>query len=142
MKMNNQTIAYINSLVEDKAKNKLAELKAKRDAITKKDEAVLNAAKSEVNKVLAEAAKKVEAIYRKHGITPTNWCGNVTKVGVNVCDEVRGLRSEFADELASANNAINSFGGVVHKKQTEVIAKLSLGGTAEDLDKIIGAIEF
>lgn len=142
MKMNKQTIEYINSLVEEKSKKKLAELEAKRDAITKKDEAVINAAKSEVNKALADATKKVEAIYRKHGITPTNWCGNATKVGVNVCDEVRGLRSEFADELADANSAINSFSFIVYKKQTEVIAKLSLGGTAEDLDKIIGAIEF
>lgn len=33
MKMNKQTIAYINSLVEDKAKQKLAALEAKRDAI-------------------------------------------------------------------------------------------------------------
>lgn len=142
MKMNKQTIEYINSLVEEKSKKKLAELEAKRDAITKKDEAVINAAKSDVGKVLADATKKVEAIYRKHGITPMNWCDEVTKVGVNVCDQVRSLRSKFADELASANEAINSFGNIVYKKQTEVIAKLSLGGTAEDLDKIIGEIEF
>lgn len=142
MKMNKQTIEYINSLVEDKAKKKLAELEAKRDAISKKEDAVIKAAKSDVDKVLSDATKKVEAIYRKHSITPTDWCGKAIKVGVDIRDEVRGLRSEFADELASANNAINSFGGVVYKKQTEVIAKLSLGGTAEDLDKIIGAIEF
>jgi hypothetical protein len=142
MKMNKQTIEYINSLVEEKSKKKLSELEARRDAISKKEDAVIKAAKSNVDKVLTDAAKKVEAIYRKHGITPTNWCGKATKVGVNVSDEVRGLRSEFADELASANEAINSFGNIVYKKQTEVIAKLSLGGTAEDLDKIIGAIEF
>jgi hypothetical protein len=142
MKMNKQTIEYINSLVEEKSKKKLSELKARRDAISKKEDAVIKAAKSNVDKVLTDATKKVEAIYRKHGITPTNWCGKATKVGVNVSDEVRGLRSEFADELASANEAINSFGNIVYKKQTEVIAKLSLGGTAEDLDKIIGAIEF
>lgn len=142
MKMNKQTIEYINSLVEDKAKKKLAELEAKRDAITKKEEAVISAAKSDVDKVLADAAKKVEAIYRKYGIAPMDWCDKITKVGVKVCDEVRKLRSEFADELESANDAINSFGCVVYKKQTEVVAKLSLGGTAEDLDKIIGEIEF
>lgn len=142
MKMNKQTIEYINSLVEEKSKKKLAELEAKRDAITKKENAVVSAAKSEIDKVLAEAAKKIEAIYRKHNITPTDWCHNAVKVGVNVCDQVRSLRSKFADELADANNAINSFGNTVYKKQTEVIAKLSLGGTAEDLDKIIGAIEF
>jgi N12 class adenine-specific DNA methylase len=142
MKMNKQTIEYINSLVEEKSKKKLSELKARRDAISKKEDAVINAARSNVDKVLTDAAKKVEAIYRKHGITPTNWCGKATKVGVNVSDEVRVLRSEFAEELASANEAINSFGNIVYKKQTEVIAKLSLGGTAEDLDKIIGAIEF
>lgn len=142
MKMNKQTIEYINSLVEEKSKKKLAELQARRDAITKKEEAVLSSARSEVNKVLAEAAKKIEAIYRKHNITPTDWCHNVVKVEVNVSDRVRMLRSEFVDELADANNAISSFGNTVYKKQTEVIAKLSLGGTAEDLDKIIGAIEF
>ena len=142
MRMNKQTIEYINSLVEEKSKKKLAGLEAKRDAITKKEEAIISAAKSEVDKVLADAAKKVEAIYRKHSITPTNWCGKVTRVGVKVCDDVRGLSSEFADELESANRAITSFGGIVYKKQTEVIAKLSLGGTAEDLDKIIDAIEF
>lgn len=142
MRMNKQTIEYINSLVDDKAKKKLAELEAKRDAIKKKEEDVICAAKSEVDKVLADAAKKVEAIYRKHSITPTNWCDKVTRVGVKVCDDVRGLRSEFADELESANRAITSFGSIVYKKQTEVIAKLSLGGTAEGLDKIIRAIEF
>ena len=142
MKMNKQTIEYINSLVEEKSKKKLSELEAKRDAITKKEEAVLSAAKSEVNKALDEAAKKIEAIYRKYGVTPMSWCDKVTKVGVNVCDQVRSLRSEFADELRDANNAINSFGSTVYKKQTEVIAKLSLGGTAADLDEIIGAIEF
>lgn len=142
MKMNKQTIEYINSLVEDKAKGKLAELRAKRGAIAKKDAAVIDAAKSDVDKVLADATKKVEAIYRKHGITPTNWCGDATKVGVKVRDEVHGLRSEFADELADADSAISSFGDIVAKKQTEVIAKLSLGGTVEDLDKIINSIEF
>ena len=142
MKMNKQTIEYINSLVEEKSKKKLSELEARRDAITKKEEAVISAAKSEVNKVLSDAAKKIEAIYRKHGITPMNWCDKITKIGVNVCDEVRGLRSEFSDDLENANSEISSFGDIVYKKQTEVIAKLSLGGTAEDLDKIIGAIEF
>ena len=142
MKMNKQTIEYINSLVEEKSKKKLAELEAKRDAISKKEDAVIKAAKSDVDKVLADATKKVEAIYRKHGITPTKWCGKATKVVVNVSDEVCELRSEFADDLESANNAINSFGGIVYKKQTEVIAKLSLGGTAADLNEIISAIEF
>lgn len=142
MKMNKQTIEYINSLVEEKSKKKLAELEAKRDAISKKEDAVISAAKSDVNKVLADAAKRIEAVYRKHGITPMSWCGKATKVGVNVCDEVRVLHTELSDDLANANSAINQFGGIVYKKQTEVIAKLSLGGTAEDLDKIIGEIEF
>ena len=142
MKMNKQTIEYINSLVEDKAKEKLAELRAKRGAIAKKEEAVIGAAKSDVDKVLADATKKVEAIYRKYGITPTDWCGNAAKVGVKIHDEVRVFRTELSDELADADSAISSFGGIVTKKQTEVIAKLSLGGTVEDLDKIINSIEF
>lgn len=142
MKMNKQTIEYVNSLVAEKSKKKLTELETKRDAITKKENAVVSAAKSEIDKVLDEAAKKVEAIYRKHGLIPMSWCDKVTKVEVKVCDQVCSLRSKFADELADANNAISSFGNTLYKKQTEVIARLSLGGTAEDLDKIISAIEF
>lgn len=142
MKMNKQTIEYINSLVEEKSKKKLAELEAKRDAITKKEEAVLNAAKFEVDKALVEATKKVEAIYRKHGVTPTGWSGDPVAAKVVVHGDVRDLSSKYTEEIRCSNKEIEEFNGIVYKKQTEVIAKLSLGGTAEDLDKIIGAIEF
>jgi hypothetical protein len=140
--MNKQTIEYINSLVEEKSKKKLSELEARRDAISKKEDAVIKAAKSNVDKVLTDATKKVEAIYRKNGITPMNWSNEVTAVEIVVSNDIRKLRSKYAEEICSANKEIKEFNGVVAKKQTEVIAKLSLGGTAEDLDKIIGEIEF
>lgn len=142
MKMNKQTIEYINSLIEEKSKKKLAELEAKRDAADKKKDAVDNAAKSDVNKLLADTAKKVEAIYRKHGVTPIGWDCEAVAVKVIVYGDVRDLRSKYSDEVRSTNNEITEFNSIVAKKQTEVIAKLSLGGTAEDLDEIIGAIEF
>ena len=142
MKMNKQTIEYINSLVEEKSKKKLAELGEKRGAISKKEDAIISAAKSDVDKVLADAEKKIGAIYRKHGITPMDWGYNTVAVKVYISNDVRELHSKYTDEIRSVNKEIEEFNNIVVKKQTEVIAKLSLGGTAEDLDEIISAIEF
>lgn len=142
MKMNKQTIEYINSLVEGKANKKLATLKATRNTVVEKNDAVLNAAKADVDKALADAAKKVEAIYRKHGITPIGWGDDTVAVKVVVGGDVRNLRSKYAEAIRSAESEIVEFNSIIAKKQTEVIAKLSLGGTAADLDEIIGAIEF
>lgn len=142
MKMNRPTMDYISSLVAGKAKQKLAALEAKRDAVTEKENAARESAKAEVDKVLADASKKVEAIYRKNGITPMNWGNEVTAVKLVVSNDIRELRSKYAEEIRSANKEIEEFNSVVANKQTEVIARLSLGGTAADLDEIIGAIEF
>jgi hypothetical protein len=71
-----------------------------------------------------------------------NWGNEVKAVKLVVSNDVRELRSRCAEEIRSANKEIEEFNGVVAEKQTEVIARLSLGGTAADLDEIIGAIEF
>ena len=141
MKMNKQTIAYINSLVEGKAKKKSDAIEAKLNALRIKNEVLENAVKGEVEKILADAAKKVESVYRKHGITPIKW-GDVQKNVKLEVENVRELRTKFDKEIQEASNERAEFEHVVAKKQTEVVARLSLGGTAADLDEIIGAIEF
>ena len=141
MKMNKQTIAYINSLVEDKAKQKLAALEAKRDAIDKKRDSLRAAFHAEIKKILDEAAKKVSAICRKHSVAPMDWANNETEVKLQI-EDVRSYRTKLDEEYLEANTEIVKFKAVVNQKETEVIARLSLGGTAADLDEIIGAIKF
>lgn len=141
MKLNKQTITYINSLVEGKAKAKRDAIDAKSKAVGEKREALVKAVNAEVEKILADAAKKVEAVYRKHGITPTKWGDEQKNVKLEL-ENVRDFRTKFDKEIQEASNERVEFEHVVAKKQTEVVARLSLGGTAADLDEIIGAIEF
>ena len=141
MKINKQTIAYINSLVEDKAKQKLAALEAKRDAIDKKRDALHATLHAEIQKVLDDAAKKVSAICRKRGITPWDWSNNETNIKLKV-DDIRSYHSKLDEDYRKANTEIEKFKDVIDQKETEVIARLSLGGTAADLDEIISAIKF
>lgn len=141
MRINKQTAEYIGSLVDKKAAKKLAEFVAKRDAIDKKRDALRTALNAEIDKVLAEAAKKVSAICRKNGVSPRDWSDEETEVELHVVD-IKTYHSKLDEEYLAANTEVKKFKDVVEQKKTEVIARLSLGGTAADLDEIIGAIEF
>lgn len=141
MKMNKQTIAYIGTLVENKAKQRLAFLEAKRDTVDKNRSALRSTLDAEIEKVLDEMAKKVSAICRKRGFVTINWAGNESNVKLHV-EGVREYRSKLDEEFRAANTEVERFRYVIEQKKDEVIARLSLGGTAADLDEIIGAIEF
>lgn len=141
MKMNRQTVDYIGTLISDKAKKKRDAIQAECDAIRAKRDALREKVDAEVKKTLAEGAKKVSAIYRKHGVTPRAWDDDVEDVKLETSN-VRDIRTKFDEELRKADFEIAKFDRVVKQKQTEVVARLSLGGTAADLDAIIDAIEF
>lgn len=140
MKLNKQAVEYINSLVEAKAKPKLDALKAQHDAAQAKQKRLRDAAKAEVDKALAEAGKKILAIYRKHGVTPHRYGEEVKEIEFS--DNIHFTKTKFDKEVEDASDKVTKFQCAVAQKQTEVVARLSLGGTAEDLDAIIDAIEF
>lgn len=141
MKMNKQTMAYIGTLVENKAKQRLAFLEAKRDAADKNRRALRSTLDAEIEKALDESVKKISAICRKHGFVTINWADREANVKLEV-NGVKEYRSKFDKEFLAANTEVERFKYVIEQKKIEVIAKLSLGGEAADLDEIIGAIEF
>lgn len=141
MKLNKQTIEYIHSLVEGKAKPK----KDAADAEVKKAEQAYESHKKEFEAAIdafnADTAKKAAAILKKFGVgTSTDWRGEHYEIEVSVNNIGKNEKLDKAVDAAKDKRA--ELDKKVDAAVTEVVAKLTLGGTAADLESLIAELKF
>lgn len=144
MKLNKPTMQYIRTLIENKANERIKELKMEVERIEKPYVCKKNAYIEAVNWVLEEAKRKLEALVKKYGYEAGNklfWKNRrvealyYTEVELNPNEEDK----ECIDIL---HERIHSIGKSIELKYNEVIAKITLGGDKNDLVKLIDEIEF
>ena len=144
MKLNKPTMQYIRTLIENKANERIKELRAEIERIEKPYVCKKNAYIEAVQWVLEEAKRKLEALVKKYGYEAGNklfWKNRrvealyYTEVELNPSEEDQ----ECIDIL---HERIYSIGKSIDSKYNEVIAKITLGGTKNDLVKLIDEIEF
>ena len=144
MKLNKPTMQYIRTLIENKANERIKELRAEVERIEKPYVCKKNAYIEAVNWVVEEAKRKLEALVKKYGYEAGNklfWKNRrvealyYTEVELNPSEEDK----ECIDIL---HERIYSIGKSIELKYNEVIAKITLGGDKNDLVKLIDEIEF
>ena len=144
MKLNKPTMQYIRTLIENKANERIKELKADLERIEKPYVCKKNAYIEAVHCVEEEAKRKLEALVKKYGYEAGNklfWKNRrvealyYTEVELNPSEEDK----QCIDIL---HERIYSIGKSIELKYNEVIAKITLGGDKNDLVKLIDEIEF
>ena len=144
MKLNKPTMQYIRTLIENKANERIKELKAELERIKKPYVCKKNAYIEAVQWVLEEAKRKLEALVKKYGYEAGNklfWKNRrvealyYTEVELNPSEEDKQCIDILNERIYSIANSIDS-------KYNEVIAKITLGGDKNDLVKLIDEIEF
>ena len=144
MKLNKPTMQYIRTLIENKANERIKELRAEIERIEKPYVCKKNAYIEAVQWVLEEAKRKLEALVKKYGYEDGNklfWENRrvealyYTEVELNPSEEDK----ECIDIL---HERIYSIAKSTEVKYNEVIAKITLGGDKNDLVKLIDEIEF
>lgn len=144
MKLNKPTMQYIHSLIADKANEKVKVLRHEIDTIEKPYICKRNAYLEAVKYAIEEAQEKLEALVKKYGYTDSDtWGWRNRKIEVYSYDDV-GIVPNDEDKkcLAILRERIEKVNAAVEAKYNEVIAKMTLGGDAADLAKLIDEIEF
>ena len=141
MKLNKQTMEYIRSLVEGKAKPK----KDAADAEVEKAKQAYEKCEKEFRAALdafrADSAKKAAAILKKFGFgTSTDWHDRPQEIEVEVSHVGSNGKLDKAVETAKDKRA--ELNEKVEAAVTEIVAKLTLGGTAADLERLIAELKF
>lgn len=144
MKLNKPTMQYIRTLIENKACERIKELRAEVERLEKPYVCKKNAYIEAVNLVVEEAKKKLEALVKKYGYEAGGklfWKNRrvealyYTEVELNPSGEDK----EYIDILRERIEKVNA---AVETKYNEIIAKMTLGGDAADLAKLIDEIDF
>lgn len=144
MKLNKPTMQYIRTLIENKANERIKELKAELERIEKPYVCKKNAYIEAVQWVQEEAKRKLEALVKKYGYEAENklfWKNRrvealyYTEVELNPSEEDKQCIDILKERIYSIAKSIDS-------KYNEVIAKITLGGDKNDLVKLIDEIEF
>ena len=144
MKLNKPTMQYIRTLIENKANERIKELKAELERIEKPYVCKKNAYIEAVQWVLEEAKRKLEALVKKYGYESGEklfWKNR--RVEALYYTEVELNPSEADKECIDIlHERIYSITKSIEVKYNEVIAKITLGGDKNDLVKLIDEIEF
>ena len=144
MKLNKPTMQYIRTLIENKANERIKELRAEIERIEKPYVCKKNAYIEAVQWVLEEAKRKLEALVKKYGYEDGNklfWENRrvealyYTEVELNPSEEDKECIDILHDRICSIAKS-------TAEKYNEVIAKITLGGDKNDLVKLIDEIEF
>ena len=145
MKLNKPTMQYIRTLIEDKANERIKELRAEVERIEKPYICKKNAYIEAVNWVVEEATRKLEALVKKYGYEEAGkeWFLKSRRVEALYYTEVELNPSEEDKQCIDIlHERIFSVGKSIELKYNEVIAKITLGGDKNDLVKLIDEIEF
>ena len=144
MKLNKPTMQYIRTLIENKANERIKELKTEVERIEKPYVCKKNAYIEAVQWVMEEAKRKLEALVKKYGYEAGNklfW--EDRRVEALYYTEVELNPSENDKQCIDIlHERIYSIAKSIEVKYNEVIAKITLGGDKNDLVKLIDEIEF
>lgn len=142
MKVNKSVEAYVSKLVNDKADEKREEIRKERNALVAKYEENDKKYNKALKELLFDTKVKIEALMAKHKVALKNpWLTPSVNVyayddaKTNCPESVEQKRKALEDEMERLRN-------IADEKVTEIIAKLTLGGTAEDLEKMVADIKF
>lgn len=142
MKINKSVEAYVSKLVHDKANEKLEELRKERDALVAKYEDNDKKYDEALEELLADTKVKIEALMAKHKVVLNDqW--RTPSVSVYAYDSAHTKRPESIEQKRLAiEKEMLKIENIANEKTTEIIAKLTLGGTTEDLEKMVAAVNF
>ena len=148
MRINKTTSDYIKSLVRAKAQPKVDALNASLANANEKDTTLRNEYCAEIQKLQEKANAEAKKIAKKFKIDPfhyINWRGEQSEQNPEAdFDEFTGksIITPLKTEIDKIQAQIEELNNKIEQKCTEVIARLSLGGTAEDLDRLIAELKF
>lgn len=144
MKLNKPTMQYIHSLIANKANEKSEALRDEIAAIEKPYIAKRNVYIEAMKSVIENAREKLESLVKKYGYdNPDAWRWRNRSLHVSYYDEVSiDPNDEDKKCLAILRERIEKVNAAVETKYNEIIAKMTLGGDAADLAKLIDEIEF
>ena len=144
MKLNKPTMQYIRSLIANKANENVEALRDEIAAIEKPYIAKRNAYIEAMKSVIENAREKLESLVKKYGYADCDiWGWNTRKINVHYYDDV-GITPTAEDKecLNLLRERIEKVNAAVETKYNEILAKMTLGGDAADLAKLIDEIEF
>ena len=144
MKLNKPTMQYIRTLIENKANENVNALRDEIAAIEKPYIAKRNAYIEAMKSVIENAREKLESLVKKYGYADCDiWGWNARKINVyNYDNVVITPTAEDKECLNLLRERIEKVNAAVETKYNEIIAKMTLGGDAADLAKLIDEIEF
>lgn len=144
MKLNKPTMQYIRSLIANKANENTKALRDEIAAIEKPYIAKRNAYIEAIKSVIENAREKLESLVTKYGYEDCDiWGWHTRKINVRFYDDVGITPTEEDKEcLNLLRERIEKVNAAVETKYNEIIAKMTLGGDAADLAKLIDEIEF
>ena len=146
MKITNEVKQYIEATIHDKAAVKRNVISTKLEAIKKNNEKYIQDKqteyKIEVNKLCKEAEKQFTALMKKYDVAFGTRYGAIELPEVQVYNASFHDTSRFANEIAELKAQLVDLDEKIKKDITRVIAQLSLGGTFEDLEKMLAKVKY
>ena len=141
MKINKTTTTYITSLIEAKAKPKMDAIDKRLEAAQAKASEVLDALAADMAKIKAEAEAKAKAAMKKRGVSfHKGWSGQTYEPEVEFSHD--SGETKFHAEIEKVEDEKRELKKRIEEKRVEIIAKLTLGGTVADLERLIAELRF
>ena len=146
MKITNEVKQYIEATIRDKATVKRNVINTKLEAFQKDNAKYIQNKqteyKIEVNKLCKEAEKKFTELMKKYNVAFGMRYGTIELPEVQVYNASFHDTSRFANEIAELKAQLVDLDEKIKKDITRVIAQLSLGGTFEDLEKMLAKVKY
>ena len=148
MRINKTTIEYIKGLVKAKAQPKLDALNASLEKAKEKDSALRESYNAEIEKLQKKAtadALRLASKFKIDVLHYMNWNNEkCEREAVADFSDFTGsvILTSVTAEIEKTKSLIGALKNEIEKKCTEIVARLSLGGTVADLDRLIAELKF
>lgn len=146
MKITNEVKMYIEDAVRCKAAAQRSAINAKLEAFERDNAEYVQSKqteyKIEVNKLCKNAEKQFTALMKKYNVAFGTRYGVIELPQVCVYNASFNATSRFANEISKLKAQLADLDEKIKKDITRVIAQLSLGGTFEDLEKLLTKIKY
>ena len=148
MRVNKQVVSYVTQKVNELADVKRKPLAEELEAIEERNRKAISEYRSDVAELGKRCSQEIGKLLKKHGlklrypdrVTGKFWCIDSDAYGdfnVDVDDS-----EENKQKIKAINGELDHIRSDVKCKVDEIIARLSLGGTAGDLDQMLSAVSF
>lgn len=148
MRVNKQVVSYVTQKVNELADVKRKPLTEELEAIEASNRNAISEYRSDVAELGRRCTSEIVKLLKNHGlklrypdrITGKFWCIDSDAYGdfnVDVNDS-----EENEQKIKAINGELDRIRSDVKCKVDEIIARLSLGGTAGDLDQMLASVSF